>query len=71
MLYLHRFINKAIILNIKDIKYICDYDKNIRGVLKINIDKIFKEGKFEDFVKGEKFIAAEIEDLIKKFYFES
>ena len=63
-----RFLYKY---NIKYIKYICDYDKNIRGGLKINIDKIFKEGKFEDFVKGEKFIAAEIEDLIKKFYFES
>ena len=66
--FLMRFLYK---FNIKDIKYICDYDKNIRGGLKINIDKIFKEGKFEDFVKGEKFIAAEIEDLIKKFYFES
>lgn len=62
-----RFLYK---FNIKDIKY-SDYDKNIRGGLKINIDKIFKEGKFEDFVKGEKFIAAEIEDLIKEFYFES
>ncbi|TXJ55455.1 hypothetical protein [Brachyspira aalborgi] len=55
----------------KNIKFICNYDKNIRGGLKINIDKIFKERKFEDFVKGEKFIAAEIEDLIKKFYCES
>ena len=54
--FLMRFLYK---FNIKDIKYICDYDKNI------------KEGKFEDFVKGEKFIAVEIEDLIKEFYFES
>ena len=58
--FLMRFLYK---FNIKDIKYICDYDKNIRGGL--------KEGKFEDFVKGEKFIAVEIEDLIKEFYFES
>ena len=59
--FLMRFLYKF------NIKYICDYDKNIRGGLKINIDKIF----FEDFVKGEKFSAAEIEDLIKEFYFES
>ena len=55
----------------KNIKFICNYDKNIRGGLKINIDKILRDGKFEKLVGSEKIIEAEIEDLIKKSYFES
>jgi hypothetical protein len=61
-LFFWRFLYK---FNIKDIKYICDYDKNIRGGLKINIDKIFRDGKFEKLVGSEKISEAEIEELVK------
>ena len=49
----------------KNIKFICNYDKNIRGGLKINIDKIFRDGKFEKLVGSEKISEAEIEELVK------
>ena len=56
---------------IKNIKFICDYDKNIRGELKIDIDAILKDGKFEKLVGSDKVSEAEIENLVKNFYFES
>ena len=56
---------------IKNIKFICDYDKNIRGGLKINIDKILREGKFEKLVGSEKVSEIEIDNLLNKSYSKS
>ena len=56
---------------IKNIKFICDYDKNIRGELKIDIDAILKDGKFAKLVGSDKVSETEIENLVKNFYFES
>ena len=50
---------------IKNIKFICDYDKNIRGGLKIDIDTILREGKFDKLVGSDKVSEAEIEEIIK------
>ena len=50
---------------IKNIKFICDYDKNIRGGLKIDIGAILRDGKFEKLVSSDKVSEAEIEEIIK------
>ena len=55
----------------KNIKFICDYDKNIRGGLKIDIDKILREGKFEKLVGSEKVSEAEIDKFVNKSNSES
>lgn len=54
---------------IKNIKFICDYDKNIRGGLKIDIDAILRDGKFDKLVGNDKASEAEIDDLVKNFHF--
>ena len=49
---------------IKNIKFICDYDKNIRGGLKIDIGAILRDGKFEKLVGSDKVSESELEDII-------
>lgn len=52
-------------LKLKNIKFICDYDKNIRGGLKIDIDAILRDGKFEKLIGSDKVSESEIEDIVE------